>query len=627
MTKIMHITLMLMLTVVLLSIVSAADTSNDTVNTEKITAFTEDKVVSQDNTLSENVDDKKNNKVIDDTELTDEDTGTGCSSVIIQGYNNDSSISFRRDATNKLTINVKHDNSIVKQYKEGSYFFHVLVSKDGWMVGNGGADNSQVNHAIEDNALSMINKNSITSENMNNIYNQESRLSLGHFVIKAPNGSYSLIIKNGYRVFKDSGVLKSGQYLIVPNSMNFFRKNSVDDIKTEDRMIYTSRMLTARDGFGVNRREIVTYYYKNNRVNSTVKVTATNDNGRYVGRRTAYLIDDIRTNNNYYSSSSIPVIDGSKHLDTVNFFLRKTRTKVSVKNIVSSTGMIELSGTVRDEFGRNVNTGQVIIKVDGKTLKNSHGNIHVKVVNGSVKYKSVLKNLWSKKKHDYMMTYMANSVYDTSKSGTASISVNNFFRLRSYHKSTIIYGNKLSINSFIRYNRNNSFVDGGRVFYKINGKTVLNSKNQTLYKRVMDGKTVYNHTFKGYYGAKRYTLTTVYVNGAYRKEYKTYVTVKRIPTRIINANISTRGNLIKVRGKLVDNNKNPIKYDSNVMIKINGKTLKNNKITRKFLIKKGYINFKFTVPLEYRAKVYKLSLIIPETRITSSYNRNYTVKV
>ena len=164
------------------------------------------------NTISQKEEQYLDNQKETNEKDDEKDRGEGCCSTIIQGYNNDSAISFRRDAKNTVTLNVKHNSTFVKQYKEnGSYFFHVLINKDGWLVGNGGADNVKINKALESNAISMINNNFISKTTMNKVFNLESQLSVGHFVIKSPNGTYSLIIKNQKSTFKDSNA--TGYYI------------------------------------------------------------------------------------------------------------------------------------------------------------------------------------------------------------------------------------------------------------------------------------------------------------------------------------------------------------------------------------------------------------------------------
>ena len=363
-----------MLTIVMLNIVSAedinvtqgvADNTNDYHNTQS-----QQKI----NEIGESATDSTDNK---ETNEYEDDVGEGCCTTILQGYNNDSAISFRRDETHKVTLNVKHNSSFIKQYKTGSYSFHVIVDKKGWLVGTGGVDNEYVNRNIESNAITMINNNQITKTNMNNINNLVSGLSLGHFVIKAPNGTYNLIIKRG-RTYKESGVLKSGQYLVVPNSIDYFHKGTLSNFMDEKSMITSSRLLAAKNRYGINRREIVTYYYKNNIYNSTVKVTMTNDNGKYVNVKSSHLIDNVQTNNKYYSSSSIPIIDNFIELDNVYFFIKNqsqpTHFILDKINNKQLNDNVVISGRYVDNKGNNltytpiklvINSKEYSVKTDG----------------------------------------------------------------------------------------------------------------------------------------------------------------------------------------------------------------------------------------------------------------------
>jgi len=627
--KVYLFSILLLLIILLLGVVSAVDIENNTVEKES-TSIKFDEKKSQNEVTQTITKEFTNNESKSTTNMKDNELeGSGCCTTIIQGHNNDSAISFRRDATNKVTINIKHDNTIIKQYKENSYFFHVLVSKYGWLVGNGGADNAAVNRAIENNALTMINKNTITSTNMNNIIAQEKKLSLGHFVIKSPNGTYSLIIKKNGRTFRDSGVLQPGQYLIVPNSMNFFKKGVLNDISTESAMITNSRLLAARDRYGVNRREIITYHYKNNIVNSTVKISATNDNGKYVGRRTAYLIDNIQTNSKYISSSRIPIIDGSINVDTLNFNIRKTKTSVTSQTKYTNGENVVLTATVKDEFGHNVNAGFVSIIVNDKTLKYKNGTtVYLNVKNGQVSYNTTLSDIWKKNNFTYYMRYYGNSNYESTIGKKALIYVNNIVTLRTTHNYSIYYGGTLKINSTLIYSQNHLNITGGKVFYKINGKTIKNTKGDTLTKNVVNGFVTFDYTFDSKYKAKKYTITTIFVNGIYRKEYNTSVVINKIPTKIISAKLYVKNNVLSFTGKLVDKNNKPIAYDTYLSLKINGKTIKNSKnITQTFFIKRGVINFNYALAYKLKKGNHTLSIVIPELKETLSLRNNYVILI
>lgn len=152
-------------------------------------------------------------------------------------------------------------------------------------------------------------------------------------------------------------------------------------------MISSSRLLTAKDKYGVNRRQIITYYYKNNYYNSTVKISVSNDNGKYVNLSTANLIDNVQTNNNYYSSSSIPILDKYLDLGTVNFIIRSqninglTPTRLTINEIKNTefTDSVNITGRYTDINGLNltytplklvINSVEYSVKTDTNGLFN-----------------------------------------------------------------------------------------------------------------------------------------------------------------------------------------------------------------------------------------------------------------
>lgn len=602
--------LLLLLTTILLSSVVFAQDSNDTIEQASVTNDNTHVIAKEspqiENTLKSSNSpkyDNNNKKQTDDTELDDETEGMGCSTVIVQGANNDSALSFRRDATNKLTVYVKHNNTIIKQHKENSYFFHVLISKDGWMVGNGGQDNAAVNHQIESNALTMINKNAITTSNMNKIYNLESKLSLGHFVIKAPNGQYSLVIKNSGKSFKTSGTLKANQYLIVPNSARCYKKSSVSDISTEAKMITQCRLLAAKDTFGVNRREIITYYYKNNYYNSTVKISATNDNGKYVGRKTASKIDNIQTNSKYFASGNIPVLDNAVHLDTVTYKLRdqppKPKGKLSTRIILTNTtGTIGEKTTyyayVKDSEGKNVTGGNFVFKLNDVTLKNSLGNVmKTTVVNGMAKMTIDATSRFNHAK--ITATYSGSNQYNSSRSTTNAYT--NFtprkaqLTLNITDKEPEQYDTiqfKVKIND-LTSNKTKTALYNQKAFviFKINGVTLKDDKGQTIKVYVDKNATAtYNYTIAqgmaGYKDGKirYYNVTARYSSPDYTVEeiINDSFTVKRSSISIDTPTcvLDTDNSKLIIKGNIRDYKNNTVVGYTKFGIKINGKTFNIN---------------------------------------------------
>lgn len=248
---------------------------------------------------------------------------TGCCSFYLQTSSTESVAGFRRDATNALTVYIKHvkwhGRSAIKQYKLSySYFFHSITTSDGWMIGTGGIDNPSINKAIEKLAGKMVQANKIKTSYLKKIQNYERRLGMGHFSIKAPNGKFAVVWLNGYH----TGKLKPGEYISVPNLKSCYRHASYAKFSKDP--LKAAIKVGASDVFGVNRRDITLFHWKsstdkNFKTTSLVKIYASNDNGRMVGRSTAYLKDNIQYKNKFISKNSLPSSPKMKFLGTHKF--------------------------------------------------------------------------------------------------------------------------------------------------------------------------------------------------------------------------------------------------------------------------------------------------------------------
>ena len=241
-----------------ISFVSADDSINGTLAQE--TQINDDVIVEQYADGSPIVD-METNSDDDLIELSE------CSSIVLHVSDNEGVISHRRDATNALDIIVESgkwgDIEYVKQYKNpDGYFVHSIVTSNGWLIGNGGITDGSVFRQIESIASEMVVNNQISDSYLSRIHNILARYSMGHFVIKANDGTYGVAFANLHH----TGKLESGQFVVCPNY--------------------------------------------------SVDVYASNDNGVGVGRSTSSLADNIYFFNNYISRSSLPATPGKLGLGT-----------------------------------------------------------------------------------------------------------------------------------------------------------------------------------------------------------------------------------------------------------------------------------------------------------------------
>lgn len=241
-----------------------------------------------------------------------------CSSLVLHVSDGESVIAFRRDSTDSADLYIITDTwgslDIVKQYKTvDGYFFHAIVTSNGWVIGTGGVADGSRNRQIENIASEMVLNNEISDSYLRRIYNIISSDELGHFVIKAPDGTYGVVFTDRYHVSN----LKPGQYVLCPNLYSYSQKgyydSSLDVVDAAIKIIYT-------DSYGINRRNVMTYHYKvipsSNGLSMGVDVYGSNDNGAGVGRSTAGLADNVNYFGTYVSKSSLPVTPDKVKLGT-----------------------------------------------------------------------------------------------------------------------------------------------------------------------------------------------------------------------------------------------------------------------------------------------------------------------
>ena len=271
-----------------------------------------------------------------------------CSSIVLQVNDNEGVIAFRRDATNQVDIQIKSgvwgDIQYVKQYKEpDGYFAHVFVTSNGWIIGNGGITDGSVFRQIESIACEMVVNNQINDAYLSRIYNILSQYSLGHFVIKAADGTYGVVFPNLYH----TGKLQPGQYVVCPNVYSYSQKGSYDaslsPVDVAIRLGYT-------DSYGVNRRNIITYHWKltttPNGLYCSVDTYASNDNGDGVGRSTWGLADNINyLDTSYVSRDSLSGTPNKVGLGTYVF----ENTRIEIFKLLSpiSTALVGESFDVK----------------------------------------------------------------------------------------------------------------------------------------------------------------------------------------------------------------------------------------------------------------------------------------
>ena len=180
-----------------------------------------------------------------------------CCSILVHVNDNYDIFSYRRDSTYAADLYLQYlkfyGKDAIKEFKTvNGYFYHTIITADGWITSTGGPDIPSLNMALENLAGSTFSSGSITWSTINSATSILKQLGMGHFLIKSPDGMVGYTIYNGWT---KTGLFKMGnnQYVSVPNGPGYYREGYVTP------SVYSNINLALTDGWGVNHRDIITY--------------------------------------------------------------------------------------------------------------------------------------------------------------------------------------------------------------------------------------------------------------------------------------------------------------------------------------------------------------------------------
>lgn len=261
-----------------------------------------------------------NSTNIQKTKNTVKKTGSGCCSVLVHVKKGVDVFAYRRDSTYAANLYIKkvkwYGKQTIKEYKTvHGYFFHTIISKNGWIVSTGGPDIVWINKKLESLAGKISVKGRITRTDINSAYKLLRKLGMGHFLIKDPVGNVGIAIYNSGRskvkVFK----MKDGEYVSVPNSPRFYRQGKY--IAKRSNPISAAIYLAGTDKWGVNRRNIITYKVENINDSTEINVWTSYDGGKLVGRKGRGHPDNIIFMGHKIYAKSLPKIMAKKFIGKV----------------------------------------------------------------------------------------------------------------------------------------------------------------------------------------------------------------------------------------------------------------------------------------------------------------------
>ncbi|RAP49376.1 MAG: hypothetical protein BZ138_07745 [Methanosphaera sp. rholeuAM270] len=347
---------------------------------------------------------------------------------------------------------------------------------------------------------------------------------------------------------------------------------------------------TVTDKFGKNVTEGTIIIKNQDTVVGTVKV----NNGTYTvltslnskGSYTIYA--EFNGTDNYLASNSTKL--------TFNVTARMPVIKLdSVYGVIGED--ITFTAYLTDDNGTNISGGNLAFKLNGKTLRSdgrfdsSAPAMKFSVKNGLVTY-TLKADLYLRNAKNLTASYSGNNMY----AETASSSVEAQIQKRKAEISVMATPSKVKQYETVTFiatvkdvtkNAKNTTAIGQDVWviFKINGKTLKDNNNNTLYVAVdKNGQAAYNYVVSaGTGGVKKglpiyYNLEAIVVSDNFYPGARNNTTynIEQSNTTLTIKEVKVDGsNILSVKANITDYKGNSLVGTNKVSIKVNGITLKN----------------------------------------------------
>ncbi|AWX33390.1 Ig-like domain-containing protein [Methanosphaera sp. BMS] len=281
--------------------------------------------------------------------------------------------------------------------------------------------------------------------------------------------------------------------------------------------------------------------------------------------------------------------------------------KINIEDITTIINTpTTLQATVTTIDGNNINTGTVYFKDISRRIIAS-----ADVINGTAQVDHIFKETTN------TLMYV---VYNSTSSGIAMIETMITLTVKDKFQTTIridevnpTAGETVSITAHIT-DENDEAITGGKVSFKVNGKTVKDANGKVVYAKVVDGVATAQYTVPENLGGQDINITAVYTGTSkYNKETTTITTTvtapeAKITITPITSDVQT-GSTVTLKAKVAIGDK--AITTGKIVFKINGKTVKdeNGKVIYAKVNANGEVSVDYTIPESFKAGTYNIEAV------------------
>jgi hypothetical protein len=298
--------------------------------------------------------------------------------------------------------------------------------------------------------------------------------------------------------------------------------------------------------------------------------------------------------------------------------IKTTQTDTTIQNntlettitIEDVTGLkntpTTLTAIVTYVFENPINCGIVTFTdADGNTIATAE------VVDGTATTTAIFKQTGES---TITATYNPTSTELSSSTTEATLTVKDKFQTTiTIDEVKPTAGETITITAHI-LDENGETVNGGKVTFKVNGKTVKDANGKVVYAKVVDGVATVEYTVPDNMAAQEVTITATYTGTSkFNKETATLTTTVTAPEATltitpINDDVQT-GSTVTLKAKVAAGDK--AITTGKVVFKVNGKTVKdeNGKVIYAKVDSNGEVSVDYTIPESFKAGTYNIEAV------------------
>lgn len=295
-----------------------------------------------------------------------------------------------------------------------------------------------------------------------------------------------------------------------------------------------------------------------------------------------------------------------------------TTTKVTINKINTTITMDSVEGYVTENIAIIANViGNDGNNVDGTiTFTDANGNElgTVDVINGSA---TLNKVFMADVTTDITATYNGNDLYNIS-STTTKLEIKKLVTTVTVDEINAKEGDTINISATVTDNLNN-VINGGKVVFKVDGRSIRDTNGKVIYADVIDGKAVIENFVVPYGWTSGSTISALYTGNEVHELTRSTTSTMDISKRTATLELSDITAKTGETVKLTVNVKDSISVNSGkVVFKVNGRSIRDTNGNVIYAdVNNGVASLDYTIPDYYNVQDYKVSCVF----INDEYDR------